>query len=1005
MREESHAAVPFRIVIVSILFFLSGIPNRSTCQTYDGYTLYAPQNQNKAYLLDMSGNTYKTWTFSSTTCYSTYMLAGGTILRTVNHSGNSFSGGPVSGEVQKVDYNGNVTWDYVYSTTAYCSHHDIHPMPNGNVLLIAYEKKTATEATAAGCSQSIIIWSEKIVEVQPSGTSGGTIVWEWKLWDHLCQHYDATKPNYYVISEHPELMNINYNTQQDWFHMNGIDYNAALNQIVVSAHNTNEIYVIDHSTTTAQAATHTGGNSGKGGDFLYRWGNPAAYGMTGTTIFNVVHDAHWVPSTNPVHPNYLCAYNNKGGTGTKTCVDVWNPPYNGYNYTWTAGSAYTPSTYAWRHTYSGSYQNDMGNSQQLPNGNTLVCIPQSGIIYEINTSQTQVWTKTIGTTIPQAFRYPPCYLTGTYAATASASQTSICSGNSVTLNVTPTGGVAYTYSWSSSPAGFTSTLQSPVVSPTVTTTYSVTITNGPCSATGTVTVTVNNPPTVTASATPSSICSGSSAQLGVTVSGGSGYSYAWTSSPTGFTSTLQNPTVTPTVTTTYTCAVTSNGCTNSSSTSVTVKANPAVTATSSPSSICSGASTHLYSVPSGGNGTYTYLWSSVPAGFSSTSQNPYAYPVENTSYTVVVTSNGCSSSSSTAVAVSEIPHASASASSTQICPGESTQLFATPSGAFSYSWTSNPSGFTSSIQNPVVTPGVTTTYTVTVTASGGCSSSSLATIWIKPLPGVTVTASPSSICLGGSSQLAATPSGGSGSYNYLWSSVPAGFSSTLQNPIVTPSETTNYSVTVTSDGCTGGSSANVTVNPEKSMTVRLFIEGLYDGGGLMHPCQNETGNQFGSTVADHITVELRDGSNYNSVLYSYSDLVLPLNGSASVPVACSLSGSFYITVHHRNSVLIVSASPVSFSGNSLSYDFTDQAAKAFGGNLTETGDGLFALYGGDPNQDGYVDTSDLTLIDTSAGSFVTGYVLTDLTGDGFVDTGDVTFIDNNSAAFISAMTP
>lgn len=62
--------------------------------------------------------------------------------------------------------------------------------------------------------------------------------------------------------------------------MNGIDYNPVLDQIALSTHNLNEWYIIDHSTTTAEAATSSGGNSGKGGDLLYRWGNPAAYQAT-----------------------------------------------------------------------------------------------------------------------------------------------------------------------------------------------------------------------------------------------------------------------------------------------------------------------------------------------------------------------------------------------------------------------------------------------------------------------------------------------------------------------------------------------------------------------------------------------------------------------------------------------------------------------------------------------------------------------------------------------------
>jgi hypothetical protein len=560
----------------TILFLLLVIYIDSFAQSYNGYTLYFPQGGTKAYLTDMTGNTYHTWTFNSnaSTTYASYLLSGGILLRTVNHQGNSFIGGPISGEVQRVDWNGTVVWDYVYSTTNYCSHHDIHPMPNGNVLLIAYERKTASEVIQAGCSQSIEMWPDKIVEIQPSGTNGGTVVWEWHAWDHLVQHHDATKNNYGVVASHPELLNINYNTSKDWIHMNGIDYNTDLDQIVFSSHALNEIYVIDHSTTSAQAASHAGGNSGKGGDFIYRWGNPAAYETAGITDFNVVHDAHWISSENPCFPNALCGYNNKGGVGGKTCVDILYPPYDGYNYSLTSGNSYAPSTYGWRYTYNGNVQQDNGNSQQLPNGNTLICMGMGGLIYEINSNQTLLWSKSVGGTIAQAFRYPPCFVNGSYSATVSASETTICSGNSTQLNAASIGDTVYTYSWTSDPPGFLSDLKNPVVNPLTTTDYTVTITNGPCSASASVTVTVNAPLSIMTSAIPSAICKGLNSQLSAAVSGGTIYSYNWTSNPPGFISTEQNPEVAPLTTTTFYVSASSGDCIVSDSVKVIVNLLP-----------------------------------------------------------------------------------------------------------------------------------------------------------------------------------------------------------------------------------------------------------------------------------------------------------------------------------------------------------------------------------------------------------------------------------------------
>jgi hypothetical protein len=101
---------------ISVLLFLS--VTLVNAQTYGDYTLYSIKGNTKAYLIDMSGNIYHSWTFASNkkTGYSSYLLPGGIILRTVGKSGTSFNGGGITGEVQKVDWDGNVLWDYIYST-------------------------------------------------------------------------------------------------------------------------------------------------------------------------------------------------------------------------------------------------------------------------------------------------------------------------------------------------------------------------------------------------------------------------------------------------------------------------------------------------------------------------------------------------------------------------------------------------------------------------------------------------------------------------------------------------------------------------------------------------------------------------------------------------------------------------------------------------------------------------------------------------------------------------
>lgn len=432
-----------KLSLIIVFLFLSVI---SFAQQWPGYTLYSNGAATDAYLVDTANATVKSWTsLSGGTGYSSYLEPGGTLVRSVKVTNSVFNGGGASGRIQKVDYNGNITWDYTHSSTTYYTHHDHCVLPNGNVLLISYELKSQAQLTAAGGTITSLgttgIWPEKIIEVQPTGATTGNIVWEWHVWDHLVQNVNSSAANYQTsIVNHPELLNINYNTQKDWMHSNGIDYNPILDQIALSSHNMNEWYIIDHSTTTAQAASHSGGNSGKGGDFLYRWGNPAAYQATGTKYLNVTHDVHWIPE----YPGYtyantgrLVGFNNQGVSSSQSCVDQVNTPYDGnYNYTITPGSAFGPSIYDQRTTGFG-YTSNEGSSEQYPNGNTLVCIALSGKIYELNPVGVPIYTISTGNKSSQAHRYSPCYVSN--GAPAQPTIT-ISSGDLTTTSAT-------TYQW------------------------------------------------------------------------------------------------------------------------------------------------------------------------------------------------------------------------------------------------------------------------------------------------------------------------------------------------------------------------------------------------------------------------------------------------------------------------------------------------------------------------------------------------------------------------------
>ena len=197
----------------------------------------------------------------------------------------------------------------------------------------------------------------------------------------------------------------------------------------------------------------------------------------------------------------------------------------------------------------------------------------------------------------------------------------------------------------------------------------------------------------------------------------------------------------------------------------------------------------------------------------------------------------------------------------------------------------------------------------------------------------------------------------------------------------------------------------ITNVPDKTLNLKIFLEGLYSGGGLMNKAQDNYGDHFGSDTADVVTVELHNAVTYSIVEYTFTNVKLQTDGQASInTVPYIASGSYYITVKHRNSIETTTASPVSFAGNSITYDFSTAASQAYGSNQKNIG-GVYVIYGGDVNQDGYIDTGDMTPVDNDSANFASGYLNTDVNGDGFVDTGDMTIIDNNSAGFVGAVTP
>lgn len=386
-----------------------GLFLNNSAKAYDGYTLFAPKQNTMTYLINNEGRVINKWDASTfPPGQSVYLLENGNLLRSCMTPGKLGSGGGEGGRIEEYDWNDNLIWELDFSTATYMQHHDIKKLPNGNIIMLVVEKKTYAECLQAGFNPAKFspdiqtkntMLPDCIIEIQPTYPKGGNVVWEWHVWDHLIQDFDATKSNYGNPKLHPELIDADgdqRNIPAFWNHMNSIDYNPALDQIAVSVRGNSEVWIIDHSTTTAESKSHAGGSRGKGGDLLYRWGNPVCYGAGNTSNqrYFEQHDVEWIKPGYPGAGNLTC-FNNGLGRGNYSTVDEFTPAMNSDgSYTVPSSGAFSPSDFVW--TYKGTAENPMyseniSGAQRLPNGNTLICSGTIGRFLEVTSAGEIVW--------------------------------------------------------------------------------------------------------------------------------------------------------------------------------------------------------------------------------------------------------------------------------------------------------------------------------------------------------------------------------------------------------------------------------------------------------------------------------------------------------------------------------------------------------------------------------------------------------------------------------------
>ena len=391
--------------IITIIFycFLFSEP-------FDGLTLITTGGggqggglNRKTILIDNNHNIINQWDHETKASSIAYLSSDSILFLPCRINSNDEGGpggGTTGGRFMKKNWNGQILWDYTLAEDICTPHHDISVLPNGNILAICSETKSQEEAFNAGKENINGPFTlDMIIELEPIGDNEANIVWKWHFWDHLIQDINQDYDNYGIISDNPQLLDINCNSSGggggnpgvgDWNHLNCISYNEHLDQIVISSRHMNEFYVIDHSTTIEEAASSSGGLYGMGGDFLYRWGNPQNYnrGNSSDQILFAQHSVNWINEGYPGEGNFIL-FNNNHSPNNSAVLEI-TPPLNQNGTYFIDDYSYGPLTYTWIFQ-DNFYSNTQSGAFRLENGNTIITSAADHQILEVSMSGEIEW--------------------------------------------------------------------------------------------------------------------------------------------------------------------------------------------------------------------------------------------------------------------------------------------------------------------------------------------------------------------------------------------------------------------------------------------------------------------------------------------------------------------------------------------------------------------------------------------------------------------------------------
>ena len=349
-----------------------------------GYVFMMENGQKNAYLVNHEGEKLKEWAFEERFGNDIEITPSGDLLACFKSSDPIITFGGFGGVVSLMDYTGKELWRYEVNTENEIAHHDATQLPNGHVMIMVWERITELQLETAGQFPGHDIFLEKLIEVNPQTNE---IVWQWRSWDHMVQNTAADNDLYGQLSDFPNKIDLNHSDLEngDWMHANGIFYDAATDLVYMSVNFYSEVWVIDHSTSSEEAKTSQGGNYNRGGDLVYRFGNPSLFENTIAPqfLFNNHHPSI-VPNNYPGNGNFLI-YNNGSNLEQSIAYELVLPAFSTNSM-----QNYIAPVKQWSFTNIDMYFDKISGLQRLPNGNTLICEGDYGY-WEVSVQGEVVW--------------------------------------------------------------------------------------------------------------------------------------------------------------------------------------------------------------------------------------------------------------------------------------------------------------------------------------------------------------------------------------------------------------------------------------------------------------------------------------------------------------------------------------------------------------------------------------------------------------------------------------